>query len=170
MGKIITNDIFYGTKKLLKDGKTTKEAAEHMGISRDSVSKIRAVGTYAAYLRRWVYPKRKGGKSYESYKREAQRWHNYHKEPVNGREVELAKQKNIKAKAEAKPKVEAKKFVAESPKPAPEDQGLKFEVIRNDWKGLAVVAITVVIILLLTITIIEGIMIADLWRNIYGAV
>ena len=92
MGRKIDSTIFHRVKYLQKSGKSTREIAESVHISTDSVNKIKNVGTYDMYLHRYVLPKRRGGKSYEQYKREAASKLN--RKPVNEREKVLKHRKN----------------------------------------------------------------------------
>lgn len=85
-----------------KNGKTVMETVQAIGISDYSVRKIRAVGTWQAYLRRWVYPKRKNGQSYKQTKFEEASKNK--RVPVNGREKEIndmkkENQKNMRKQA-----------------------------------------------------------------------
>lgn len=91
MGRKIDIRIFHQVKVMQANGRSVPETADKLGISQDSVRKCRGVGTFDMYLRRYVYPKRKGGKSYEQFKREAAQKLN--RGPVNERENILRKQR-----------------------------------------------------------------------------
>ena len=84
MGRKIDSRIFHQVKIMQKNGKSVPETADILAVSQDTVRKIRGVGTFDMYLRRYVYPKRKGGKSYKQFKREAAQKLN--RGPVNERE------------------------------------------------------------------------------------